>query len=100
MKKRNPNARPFRDFRRLVSPQDLLGRAGLLMMRKSIVKAALGADYENAVAVLERTLLSCFEFATDLRIRYDPEYCDESLESGLFGYESVKPSPRRKAGAC
>ncbi|MHC4567926.1 MAG: hypothetical protein ACYTE3_19455 [Planctomycetota bacterium] len=35
MRKKNPNAKPFRDFRRLVSTQDLLGRAGTMMMRKS-----------------------------------------------------------------
>ncbi len=40
----------------------------------------MGNDYENAVAVLERTVLPCFEFATRLRARYDPEYCDGSLD--------------------
>ena len=35
MKKKNPHSKSFRDFRRLVSPQDLLGRAGTMMMRKS-----------------------------------------------------------------
>ncbi|MEA3226764.1 MAG: hypothetical protein U9Q07_12510, partial [Planctomycetota bacterium] len=35
MKKKNPHAKPFGDFWRLVSPQDLLSRAGTMMMRKS-----------------------------------------------------------------
>jgi len=35
MRKKNPHAKPFRDFRRLISLQDLLGRAGTTMMRKS-----------------------------------------------------------------
>ncbi|UCG48730.1 MAG: hypothetical protein JSU94_02925, partial [Phycisphaerales bacterium] len=35
MRKKNPNAKPFKDFWRLVSPQDLLSRAGTMMMRKS-----------------------------------------------------------------
>jgi hypothetical protein len=55
-------------------------RKEVLELRASVVKGALGADYENAVAVLERTLLPCFEFATRLRARYDPEYCDGSLD--------------------
>jgi hypothetical protein len=55
-------------------------REEVLRLRVSIVKGALGDDYENAVAVLDRTLLPCFEFATDLRLRFDPEYCDGSLD--------------------
>ena len=34
-KPKNPDARPFRDFLRLISPHDLLSRAGTVMMRKS-----------------------------------------------------------------
>jgi hypothetical protein len=49
-------------------------------LRKSIVRGALGNDYENAGIMLDRMLLPCFEFATDLRLRYDPEYCDGSLD--------------------
>jgi len=55
-------------------------REEVLRLRASVVKGALGEDCENAVAVLERTLLPCFEFATRLRARYDPEYCDGSLD--------------------
>ena len=51
-------------------------------LRKSIVRGALGDDYENAGIMLDRMLLPCFEFATDLRLRYDPEYCDGSLDYG------------------
>jgi hypothetical protein len=52
----------------------------ILKLRKSIIKGSLGGDYDNAVAMLDRMLLPCFEFATDLRLRYDPEYCDGSLD--------------------
>jgi hypothetical protein len=55
-------------------------REDVLRLRALVVKGALGDDYDNAVAVLERTLLPCFEFATRLRARYDPEYCDGSLD--------------------
>ena len=55
-------------------------REDVLRLRALVVKGALGDDYENAVAVLERIVLPCFEFATRLRARYDPEYCDGSLD--------------------
>jgi len=49
-------------------------------MRRSIIRGTLGDSYENAAIVLDRMLLPCFEFATDLRMRYDCEYCDASLD--------------------
>lgn len=52
----------------------------ILTLRKSIVRSALGSDYERACAVLDRMFLTCFESATDLRARYDPEYCEGSLD--------------------
>lgn len=52
----------------------------VLELRKSIIRGALGDNYENAAITLDRMLLPCFEFATDLRLRYDPEYCDGSLD--------------------
>ena len=55
-------------------------REEVLKLRESIIKGVLGDHYENAVTVLERMFLPCFEFATDLRLRYDPEYCDGSLD--------------------
>ena len=55
-------------------------REEVLKLRESIIRGVLGDRYENAVSVLERMFLPCFEFATDLRLRYDPEYCDGSLD--------------------
>ncbi len=55
-------------------------KASILTLRKSILTAALGRNCENATCVLERIFLPCFEFATELRARYDPEYCDGSLD--------------------
>jgi len=52
----------------------------VLELRKSIIRGTLGDNYENAAIMLDRMLLPCFEFATDLRLRYDPEYCDGSLD--------------------
>ena len=60
---------------------DLPGaREKVLELRRSIIKGALGDNRENAEIMLDRMLLPCFEFATDLRLRYDPEYCDSSLD--------------------
>jgi len=55
-------------------------RDKVLELRKQIVFSALGKTYENAVAVLDRVQLPCFEFALDLRVRYDYEYLDNSLD--------------------
>ena len=52
----------------------------VLELRKSIIRGTLGDNYENAAIMLDRMLLPCFELATDLRLRYDPEYCDGSLD--------------------
>ncbi len=55
-------------------------REKVLKLRESIIRGVLGDHYENAVTLLERMFLPCFEFATDLRLKYDPEYCDGSLD--------------------
>lgn len=55
-------------------------QATILALRKSILTAALGRTFDNATCVLERIFLPCFEFATELRARFDPEYCDGSLD--------------------
>lgn len=52
----------------------------IVTLRKSVVRSALGGDYDRACMVLDRMFLAGFEFATDLRARYDPEYCDGSLD--------------------
>ena len=52
----------------------------VLELRKSIIREALGDNFGNASIMLDRMLLPCFEFATNLRLRYDPEYCDGSLD--------------------
>jgi hypothetical protein len=55
-------------------------REKILDLRKSIIRGALGDNCGNAEIMLDRMLLPCFEFATDLRLRYDLEYCDGSLD--------------------
>lgn len=55
-------------------------REDVVALRTALVRAALGGDYEAAEQTIERMFLPCFEFATDLRARFDPEYCDGSLD--------------------
>jgi len=55
-------------------------REEVLALRKRIVTRTLGSSYADAVNVLDRMLLPTFEFATKLRFKYDPEYCDTSLD--------------------
>lgn len=44
-KQKNPGANPFKDFWRLISPQDLLSRAGTVMIR---INAGLAAAREGS----------------------------------------------------
>jgi len=55
-------------------------REEVLTWRRGIVTAALGADYERATRVLDRAFLPSFEFAAELRARYDPEYSAGTLD--------------------
>jgi len=52
----------------------------VLTWRRSILHAALGRDWQHASEVIDRAFLPCFVFAAELRARYDPEYCDQSLD--------------------
>ena len=56
-------------------------RDEVLKWRHCIVTAALGSDYERACAVLDRAFLPSFEFAAELRARFDPEYAEGSLDT-------------------
>jgi hypothetical protein len=55
-------------------------RENVLSLRRAILRAALGRDREHAVEMIERAFLPCFIVATELRARYDPEYCDGTLD--------------------
>ncbi len=55
-------------------------REDVLTLRKCIVHAALGRDRQRAEEMIDRAFLPCFVFAAELRARYDPQYCDRSLD--------------------
>lgn len=55
-------------------------REHILKLRKATITAALGCDYERAQCVLERAFEPAFECATELRARFDPEYCTGELD--------------------
>jgi len=57
--------------------------AQVLRLRKAVITNTLGNDYKRAADLLDRMLLPLFEFATKLRFRYDPEYCDASLDHSV-----------------
>lgn len=60
-------------------------RGEVLRLRKAIITNALGNDFKGACNLLDRMLLPLFEFATKLRLRYDPDYCDGSLDRSAEG---------------
>ena len=55
-------------------------RQDVLALRKCIVHAALGRDWQHAAEMIDRAFLPCFVFAAELRARYDPKYCDGTLD--------------------
>jgi hypothetical protein len=55
-------------------------REEVLSLRRAILRAALGRDAEHAAEMIDRAFLPCFFVATELRARYDPEYCDGTLD--------------------
>jgi hypothetical protein len=65
-------------------------RDEVLRLRKEIVTNTLGQNYEDAVHVLDRMLLPLFESATELRLKYDPEYSDQSLDYDAENGEKVR----------
>jgi len=54
-------------------------REQVLTWRRCLVTAALGATRERAMGVLDRAFGPSFEFAAELRARFDPEYCTGAL---------------------
>ena len=54
-------------------------REQILTLRRQILHSALGDTQENAQQVLDRMLLPGIKQALDLRMRFDYEYCDQSL---------------------
>lgn len=58
-------------------------RDDVLALRKSTVTAALSCDYDCAESVLDRAFGPNFEWATELRARFDPEY-----STGVLDYTS------------
>jgi len=55
-------------------------RQDVLTLRRSILHAALGRNWQHAEEMIDRAFLPCFVFAAELRVRYDPQYCDGSLD--------------------
>lgn len=58
--------------------------------RREILHGALGDTYENAEKVLDRMLLPGVKQAQDLRIHYDYEYCDQTLQ--VVTSETAQPT--------
>jgi hypothetical protein len=54
-------------------------RDDILTLRKQILHGALGANYDDTRFLLNRMLLPGFKQATALRMAYDYQYCDQSL---------------------
>jgi len=59
-------------------------RAAVLQRRRRLVRRIFGPDYASAVEMLRHMLYAQVAQATELRMRFDPEYCVGSL-----GYDAL-----------
>ena len=57
-------------------------REEVLRRRRQVVRRVFGADFDTARDVLDHMLYCCFALSTELRMRFDPDYCD-----GRIGYD-------------
>ncbi len=55
-------------------------REEALRERRTSIRRVFGADFQTARDVLDHMLYCCFAVSTELRMRYDPDYCDGSLD--------------------
>ncbi len=69
-------------------------RRAILERRKEIIKGIFGESFEDADITLDRMFLPNFEYATKLRMKYDPEYCFRD------GLEYDVLSDLKKAKCC
>ena len=58
------------------------GREAVLEQRRRVVRRIFGPDFDTAKAVLDHMLYCPLSLATELRIRYDAEYCCGQLTGG------------------
>jgi hypothetical protein len=59
-------------------------RDEVLRRRTQAIRRIFGADFATASDVLDHMLYCGFAMATELRLRYDPDYCD-----GRLGYDVI-----------
>lgn len=59
-------------------------RRDVIERRKAVIRRVFGRDYQHAEIMLDRMFFCCFEFSTELRALFDPDYLDGSLEYGLL----------------
>jgi len=60
-------------------------RDAVLRQRRQVVRRVFGPDLHTAGDVLDHMLYASFALATDLRMRYDPDYCDRQLGYDVVG---------------
>ena len=59
-------------------------REAVLERRRQVIRRVFGADLVTARDVLDHMLYCCYAASTELRMRYDPGYCD-----GRLGYDVI-----------
>ncbi len=68
-------------------------REQVLRRRRRVIRRVFGDDDASARRVLDHMLTCCVAAATELRYRYDPDYCD-----GTLGYDVLEDVRREGTG--
>jgi hypothetical protein len=70
-------------------------RAEVLRRRREGIRRVFGRDFDTARDMLDHMLYGCFALATDLRMRYDPDYGDGTLDYDVMGDLQAEGRNRR-----
>ncbi len=70
-------------------------REELLRRRRRSIRRIFGQDLDTARCVLDHMLYCSFAAATELRMRFDPDYCDGRLGYDVIGDLSAEGRDRR-----
>ena len=80
---------------------DIPGAAeAVLQCRRRVIHRIFGPDWPTAEVVLDRVLHPAFARATELRMRFDPEYCTEAMGYDVLAdlsCEGLDARQRRRA---
>jgi len=83
-----------------IDPSFPSARDALLKNRRDLIRRRFGDDFDDAKAILDDIILPDFEVATNLRMRYDPEYIEFARTRSELGPDQGLIGDLRETGCC